>query len=186
MWAAQHYTVKKPRTFISSGGLGTMGFGFPAALGAQVALPDARVVAILGDGGFQMVACEMATAMQYGLPVKVLLLNNFFLGMVRQWQDLFWNKQYLNTDLAVNPDFVLLAEAYGAKGVAIENPGRLKKDLKAALAMPGPVVIDCHVSKEENVFPMVPAGGGLGDMIFSGDPNGKPGGSKRRKKAGAG
>ena len=186
MWAAQHYAVKKPRTFISSGGLGTMGFGFPAALGAQIALPGARVVAILGDGGFQMVACEMATAMQYGLPVKVFLLNNFFLGMVRQWQDLFWNKQYLNTDLAVNPDFVLLAEAYGAKGVVIKSPGRLKKDLKEALAIPGPVVIDCQVSKEENVFPMVPAGGGMGDMIFSGDPIGKSGGRKRRKKAAAG
>ena len=186
MWAAQYYAVKNPRTFISSGGLGTMGFGFPAALGAQVAKPDARVVALLGDGGFQMGAYEMATAMQYGLPVKVFILNNFFLGMVRQWQDLFWDRRYLFTDLAVNPDFVKLAEAYGAKGVLIERPERLKKDLKKALAIPGPVVIDCHVSKEENVFPMVPAGGAIREMIISGESVRKPGGTRHRKKAAVG
>jgi acetolactate synthase-1/2/3 large subunit len=186
MWAAQYYAVRKPRTFISSGGLGTMGFGFPAALGAQVAKPGARVVALIGDGGFQMGMCELATAMQYGLPVKVFILNNFFLGMVRQWQDLFWDKRYLYTDLAANPDFAKVAEAYGASGVVISQPERLEKDLKEALNMDGPVVIDCHVSKEENVFPMVPAGGAIREMIVSGDKIQKPGGSKRRKKVATG
>ena len=185
MWAAQYYAVKKPRTFISSGGLGTMGFGFPAALGAQVAKPDGQVVAILGDGGFQMAVYEMATAIQYGLPVKVFVLNNFFLGMVRQWQDLFWEKEYLNTDLAVNPDFVKLAEAYGATGLVIDKPAHLKAELEQALKMPGPVVIDCRVSKEENVFPMVPAGGGMGDMILSRTELKKTGGKRSRKKAAA-
>ncbi|MFQ5692351.1 MAG: biosynthetic-type acetolactate synthase large subunit [Nitrospinota bacterium] len=186
MWAAQYYAVRKPRTFISSGGLGTMGFGFPAALGAQVAHPDARVVALMGDGGFQMGAFELVTAVQYGLPVKVLVLNNFFLGMVRQWQDLFWDRRYLYTDLAVNPDFVKLAEAYGAKGMVIERPERLKRDLRKALKTPGPFVIDCRVSKEENVFPMVPAGGAIREMIISGEKKRKPGGRRGRKKAAAG
>jgi acetolactate synthase-1/2/3 large subunit len=163
-----------------------MGFGFPAALGAQVAKPGARVVALIGDGGFQMGMCELATAMQYGLPVKVFILNNFFLGMVRQWQDLFWDKRYLYTDLAANPDFAKVAEAYGASGVVISQPERLDKDLKEALNMDGPVVIDCHVSKEENVFPMVPAGGAIREMIVSGDKIQKPGGSKRRKKVATG
>ncbi|MFQ5912622.1 MAG: thiamine pyrophosphate-dependent enzyme, partial [Nitrospinota bacterium] len=186
MWAAQYYAVKKPRTFISSGGLGTMGFGFPAAMGAQVAKPHARVVALMGDGGFQMSAYELATTVQYDLPVKVLIINNFFLGMVRQWQDLFWDRRYLFTDLRVNPDFVKLAEAYGAKGVVIDRPERLEADLKEALEAPGPMVIDCHVSREENVFPMVPAGGAIREMIVSGEGLKKPGGSKRRKKVGAG
>lgn len=186
MWAAQYYTVRKPRTFISSGGLGTMGFGFPAALGAQVARPEARVVALIGDGGFQMGAFELATAVQYQLPVKVLILNNFFLGMVRQWQDLYWNRRYLYTDLAVNPDFVKLAEAYGATGRVIDRPERLTKDLQEALESPGVVVIDCHVSKEENVFPMVPAGGTIREMIVSGERVGRPGGSRRRQKVAVG
>ncbi len=175
MWAAQYFRVKKPRTFITSGGLGTMGFGFPAALGAQLAQPKTRVISLVGDGGFQMVAHELATAVQYKLPIKVLIMNNRFLGMVRQWQHLFRDRRYHFTDLSVNPDFVKLAECYGATGVAITDPDRLRPDLKRALSLPGPVVIDCHVSREENVYPMVPPGGAIRDMIFEDDQKGRKG-----------
>jgi len=159
MWAAQWYTHRHPRHFISSGGLGTMGFGFPAALGAQVACPDKIVFDIAGDGSFQMNIQELATAVRRKLPVKVAILNNGYLGMVRQWQELFFKKRYSSTLLADgNPDFVKLAEAYGARGIRVERPDQVRPALDDALATPGPVVLDFRINPEENVFPMVPAG----------------------------
>ncbi len=165
MWAAQHYLAKYPRHFISSGGLGTMGFGFPAAIGAQVACPDKLVIDIAGDGSFQMTLQELATAVQCNLPVKVCILNNMYLGMVRQWQELFWNKHYSHTCVDVQPDFVKLAEAYGAEGYRAEKPEELEEVLRAGLASDRPAVIDIRVKREANVFPMIPAGGSVHDMM---------------------
>jgi acetolactate synthase-1/2/3 large subunit len=165
MWAAQHYLSRHPRRFISSGGLGTMGFGFPAAIGAQVACPDALVVDIAGDGSFQMTLQELATAVQCNLPVKVCILNNMYLGMVRQWQELFWNKRYSNTCIECQPDFVKLAEAYGAEGYRATDPNELEDVLRTALATDRPAVIDIRVKQEANVFPMIPAGGSVHDMM---------------------
>jgi acetolactate synthase-1/2/3 large subunit len=165
MWAAQHYLCRHPRRFISSGGLGTMGFGFPAAIGAQVACPDALVVDIAGDGSFQMTLQELATAVQCNLPVKVCILNNMYLGMVRQWQELFWNKRYSNTCVECQPDFVKLAEAYGAEGYRATDPDELEEVLRTALATDRPAVIDIRVKREANVFPMIPAGGSVHDMM---------------------
>jgi acetolactate synthase-1/2/3 large subunit len=159
MWAAQWYTYTKPRTFISSGGLGTMGFGFPAAIGAQVACPDKVVVDIAGDGSFQMNIQELATAAHNRIPVKVALLNNGYLGMVRQWQELFFNRRYSCTVLSDgNPDFVKVAEAYGAKGIRVEHSDQVRPALDDALATPGPVILDFRIDPGENVYPMVPAG----------------------------
>ncbi len=165
MWAAQHYLSRHPRRFISSGGLGTMGFGFPAAIGAQVGCPDALVVDIAGDGSFQMTIQELATAVQHRLPVKVCLLNNQFLGMVRQWQELFWNKRYSNTCIECQPDFVKLAEAYGAEGYRATRFEDLEEVLRVALATDQPAVIDIRVRREANVYPMIPAGGTIHDMM---------------------
>jgi acetolactate synthase-1/2/3 large subunit len=165
MWAAQHYQAKYPRHFISSGGLGTMGFGFPAAIGAQVACPDKLVIDIAGDGSFQMTLQELATAVQFGLPVKVCILNNQYLGMVRQWQELFWNKHYSHTCIECQPDFVKLAEAYGAEGYRAEKPEELEEVLRAGLSSDRPAVIDIRVQREANVFPMIPAGGSVHDMM---------------------
>jgi acetolactate synthase-1/2/3 large subunit len=165
MWAAQHYLCKHPRRFISSGGLGTMGFGFPAAIGAQVACPDSLVIDIAGDGSFQMTLQELATAVQYGLPVKVCILNNQYLGMVRQWQELFWNKRYSATCVDCQPDFVKLADAYGAEGYRVTRPEELEEILRTAFATDRPAVIDIQVKREANVFPMIPAGGSVHDMM---------------------
>jgi acetolactate synthase-1/2/3 large subunit len=165
MWAAQHYLSRHPRRFISSGGLGTMGFGFPAAIGAQVACPDSLVIDIAGDGSFQMTLQELATAVQCNLPVKVCILNNQYLGMVRQWQELFWNKHYSNTCMEGQPDFVKLAEAYGAEGYRASKPEELEEVLRVALATDRPAVIDIRVQREANVFPMIPAGGSVHDMM---------------------
>jgi len=165
MWTAQYYQFKRPRSLITSGGLGTMGFGFPAALGAQVGHPDRLVIDIAGDGSFQMNIQELGTAVAYNLPVKVVILNNFCLGMVRQWQEFFQNKRYSGTLLEGNPDFVKIAEAYGAKGFRITDPGELTATLREALATPGPVVVDCRVDRNENVLPMVPANGPISEMI---------------------
>jgi acetolactate synthase-1/2/3 large subunit len=165
MWAAQHYLSRYPRRFISSAGLGTMGFGFPAAIGAQVALPDALVVDIAGDGSFQMTLQELATAVQYGLPVKVCIINNQYLGMVRQWQELFWNKRYSHTCMECQPDFVKLAEAYGAYGFRATKPEELEEVLRVGLACDGPAVIDIRVKREANVYPMIPSGGTVHDMM---------------------
>ncbi|MCM8817235.1 MAG: biosynthetic-type acetolactate synthase large subunit [Candidatus Omnitrophica bacterium] len=167
MWAAQYYKFKHPRTFISSGGLGTMGFGFPAAIGAQIARKDRMVIDIAGDGSIQMNIQELSTAVAEKIPVKVVILNNCHLGMVRQWQELFYKKRYAFTCLKnKQPDFVKLAEAYGAKGYRITKKEELKKILEKAFAYDdGPVFIDCIVEPEENVFPMVPAGASLKEMI---------------------
>jgi len=165
MWAAQYYPVKHPRHFISSGGLGTMGYGLPAAVGAQVARPDAQVVCISGDGSFQMNVQELGTAVNYGLPVKIIILNNMYLGMVRQWQELFWDKRYSNVCMACQPDFVKLAEAYGAHGYRIERLEEIEAILREALEVDGPAVVDCRIKREANVMPMVPAGASISDML---------------------
>ena len=166
MWVAQFYPFKRPRQLITSGGLGTMGFGLPAAIGAQVAFPQQPIVAVVGDGGFQMTNQELATAVQYELPVKILIMNNGYLGMVRQWQEMFYDRTYSEVDISVAPDFVKLAEAFGALGLRAERPDELHDVLAAALAHKGVVVIDVVVSKEENVFPIVPAGANSSDMIL--------------------
>ena len=165
MWVAQFYPFRRPRQLITSGGLGTMGFGLPAAMGAQLALPSQQVVAVVGDGGFQMTNQELATAVQYDLPVKVLIMNNGYLGMVRQWQEMFYDRTYSEVDISVAPDFVKLAEAYGAAGFRAERPAELREVMEAALNHKGVAVIDVVVAKEENVFPMVPAGASACEMI---------------------
>ena len=166
MWAAQFYTYRKPRTLLTSGGLGTMGYGFPAAIGAQFAFPDKLVVDIAGDGSIQMNIQELATAVSYQVPVKIVILNNGYLGMVRQWQELFYKKNYCATCLHTNPDFVALAKAYGAGGFLVERPEDLEATLKEAFAYPGPVIVDVRVEPEENVAPMVPAGAALSEMLL--------------------
>jgi acetolactate synthase-1/2/3 large subunit len=166
MWAAQFYTYRKPRTLLTSGGLGTMGYGFPAAIGAQFAFPDKLVVDIAGDGSIQMNIQELATAVSYKVPVKIVILNNGYLGMVRQWQELFYKKNYCATCLHTNPDFVALAKAYGAGGFLVERPEDLEATLKEAFAFPGPVIVDVRVEPEENVAPMVPAGAALSEMLL--------------------
>lgn len=165
MWTAQFYPFSRPRSLVTSGGLGTMGFGFPAAIGAQVGNPDRLVINIAGDGSFQMNIQELGTAVAHRIPVKVIILNNFYLGMVRQWQEFFFQKRYSATVLDSNPDFVKIAEAYGASGFRITRPEELAETLEKALYTPGPVVVDCHVDREENVLPMVPAGGSIAQMI---------------------
>jgi acetolactate synthase-1/2/3 large subunit len=165
MWAAQFYPLKRPRQWITSGGLGTMGFGLPSAIGAQLAMRDQSVIAVVGDGGFQMTNQELATAVQYDLPVKVVIMNNGYLGMVRQWQEMFYDRAYSEVDLSVSPDFVKLAEAYGALGIRATRPDELHDVLAAGLAHKGVAVIDVVVTKEENVFPIVPAGANSRDMI---------------------
>ncbi|MEE9260393.1 MAG: biosynthetic-type acetolactate synthase large subunit [Candidatus Scalindua sediminis] len=158
MWAAQFYTYTEPRSFLSSGGLGTMGFGFPAAIGAQLGCPDKIVIDIAGDGSFQMNIQELSTAVNYKLPVKVAILNNGYLGMVRQWQEMFHDKRYSHTRLDGNPDFVRVAEAYGAAGFLVEKKEDVRPVIEKAISINGPVVIDFRVEPEENVYPMIPAG----------------------------
>jgi acetolactate synthase-1/2/3 large subunit len=165
MWAAQYYQFIKPRTLLTSGGLGTMGYGFPAAMGAQVAFPNKLVIDIAGDGSFQMNSQELATIVQYQLPVKVAILNNGNLGMVRQWQEFFYGKRYASSSLeGLSPDFVKLAEAYGAIGLRATKPEEVVPTLKKAFSLPKPVVIDFVVDPEENVYPMVPTGEPLNQM----------------------
>ncbi len=166
MWTAQYYGFAKSRTLITSGGLGTMGFGLPAAIGAQIAKPEALVIDIAGDGSIQMNSQEIMTAVQYGLPVKVLILNNGYLGMVRQWQELFFDKQYSGTVMDFQPDFVKLAEAYGAEGYRITNKEELLSLLPKALASKKMAIIDVRVEPEENVYPMVPAGAAINEMLI--------------------
>lgn len=164
MWTTQYYNFTRPRSFISSGGLGTMGFGLPAAIGAQIACPEAVVFNIAGDGSIQMNIQELATAVNYNLPVKIAIINNGYLGMVRQWQEFFYNRRYSYTEL-VNPDFVKLAEAYGAVGIRVTEPKEVTGALKKAMAVKKPVVIDFVVEREENVLPMVPPGEALSKML---------------------
>lgn len=166
MWTAQHYQFLKPRTFLTSGGLGTMGYGFPAAIGAQAAFPDRHVIDIAGDGSIQMNIQELATVVQYRLPVKIAILNNNFLGMVRQWQELFYDKRYSSTCMQVQPDFVKLAEAYGAKGLRAKKPEDVEKVISEALAYDGPVIMEFIIDPEEGVYPMVPAGASISEMLL--------------------
>lgn len=167
MWAGQFYKYDQPHNFVTSGGLGTMGFGLPAALGAQIGRPGETVVAILGDGGIQMTSQELATIKDYDLPVKVVIVNNESLGMVRQWQEIIYEERYSESLLGGgrNPDFVLLAESYGIKGIRISQETEVKEALRAAFDYDGPVVIDARVTPNEKVFPMVPAGKGNDEMM---------------------
>jgi acetolactate synthase-1/2/3 large subunit len=165
MWAAQYYHFKKPRRWINSGGLGTMGFGLPAAMGAQVGCPDQLVCCISGDGSIQMNAQELATCAENAIPVKVFIMNNGYLGMVRQWQELFWDRRYSHVDMGSFPDFVKLAEAYGATGMRFESKHTLVEDMRRAIETPGPVVVDVRVTREENTYPMIAPGQAARDMV---------------------
>jgi acetolactate synthase-1/2/3 large subunit len=167
MWAAQFYHFTQPRTLLTSGGLGTMGYCLPSAIGAQVAFPNRLVIGIDGDGSFQMTSHELATAVQYQLPVKIVILNNGYLGMVKQWQELFYNKRYSHSYLGTIPDYVKLAEAYGAKGFRATKPHEVLPTLQTAFATPGPVVAEVTVDAEEKVYPMVPAGAALREMVLA-------------------
>ncbi len=166
MWTAQFYHFDQPRHFISSGGLGTMGFGFPAAIGAQLAFPDKLVIDVAGDGSIQMNIQELATAVENDLPVKIVILNNCFLGMVRQWQELFYDRRYACTRMNCAPDFVKLAEAYGARGLRATEPEQVRPTLEKGLAMDGVVIMEFKVEPEENVYPMVPAGAPITEMLL--------------------
>jgi acetolactate synthase I/II/III large subunit len=165
MWTAQYYHFAKPRRWINSGGLGTMGFGLPAAMGAKVGCPDQTVVCVAGDGSVQMNMQELATCSQEGIAVKVFIMNNGYLGMVRQWQELFWDKRYSQVDMGQWPDFVKVAEAYGATGLRFEDKTTLVEDMKHAIATEGPVLVDVRVTREENTYPMIPAGKAARDMV---------------------
>ena len=165
MWTAQYYHFPKPRRWINSGGLGTMGFGLPAAMGAKVGCPDQTVVCIAGDGSVQMNMQELATCSQEGIAIKVFIMNNGYLGMVRQWQELFWDKRYSQVDMGQWPDFVKLAEAYGATGIRLDDKHSLVDDMKQAIATEGPVLVDVRVTREENTYPMIPAGQPARNMV---------------------
>jgi acetolactate synthase I/II/III large subunit len=165
MWTAQYYHFSRPRRWINSGGLGTMGFGLPAAMGAKVGCPDQSVVCVAGDGSVQMNMQELATCSQEGIAIKVFIMNNGYLGMVRQWQELFWDKRYSQVDMGQWPDFVKVAEAYGATGLRFEDKHTLVSDMKEALATDGPVLVDVRVTREENTYPMIPAGKPARDMV---------------------
>jgi acetolactate synthase-1/2/3 large subunit len=165
MWAAQYFHFPKPRRWINSGGLGTMGFGLPAAMGAQVGCPDSLVCCIAGDGSVQMNAQELATCAEEGIPIKVFIMNNGYLGMVRQWQELFWDRRYSQVHMGSFPDFVKLAEAYGATGMRCEDKTTLVADMRRAIETEGPVVVDVRVTQEENTYPMIPAGQAARDMV---------------------
>ncbi|MFN3921684.1 MAG: thiamine pyrophosphate-dependent enzyme, partial [Caldimicrobium sp.] len=166
MWAAQFYKFKYPRTLITSGGLGTMGFGFPASIGAQMGNPNKLVIDIAGDGSIQMNIQELATAMDQRLPIKIIILNNGYLGMVRQWQELFYERRYSAVKFATLPDFVKVAEAYGAVGIRITKPQEVEETLKKVLSLDKLVILDVIIAPEEGVFPMVPAGKATTEMIL--------------------
>jgi acetolactate synthase I/II/III large subunit len=165
MWCAQYYHFSKPRRWINSGGLGTMGFGLPSAIGAKVARPDEDVVCLAGDGSLIMTCQELATAVNENVPVKVFLMNNGHYGMVRQWQELFWDKRYSAVEMGASPDWVKLADAFGALGMRVTDKGELPEAMKTALEAEGPVLVDVHVTKEENCYPMIPAGQAARDMV---------------------
>jgi acetolactate synthase I/II/III large subunit len=165
MWTAQRFPFERPRRWINSGGLGTMGFGLPAAMGAQVGCPDDTVVCIAGDGSVQMNTQELATCAEEKIPIKVFIMNNGYLGMVRQWQELFWDKRYSQVDMGQYPDFVKLAEAYGATGIRLTDKTTLVPDMRAALATDGPVLVDVRVTREENTYPMIAPGQAARDMV---------------------
>jgi acetolactate synthase I/II/III large subunit len=182
MWAAQYFKGKKPRTFITSGGLGTMGFGFPAALGAQRAYPDKLVMCITSEGSFQMNLQELATAAIYKLPVKIVMLNNGFHGMVRQWQDLFYEGRYASSDLGKIPDFIKLADAYGIPGWRADKPAEVESVIREALKHKGPALMDFQIYPFENCYPMIPAGGAQHEMVLE-DPPGLKTGTVKKKTA---
>jgi acetolactate synthase I/II/III large subunit len=165
MWAAQYFHFTQPRRWINSGGLGTMGFGLPAAIGAAVACPELPSVLLTGDGSFQMNIQELATARQFDVPVKCVIMDNGYLGMVRQWQELFWDRRYSNVDMGLWPDWIKLADAYGATGVLLTDKTTLVDDLRAAIATPGPVVVDVKVTREENTYPMIAPGAAAREMV---------------------
>jgi acetolactate synthase I/II/III large subunit len=165
MWAAQYFRMKYPHRWVTSGGLGTMGFGFPAAIGAQLASKEATVVSLTGDGGFQMTFQELAVVKEMNLPVKVVIFNNYSLGMVRQWQQLFYQERYSHSLIPVQPDFVKLADAFGIKGYRITNPCEAESILQEALLSDEPVVVDCLVKRDENVYPMIAPGKGIHEMV---------------------
>ena len=168
MWAAQHYGFNRPNRWLTSGGLGTMGYGLPAGIGAQVAKPDEKVVIFSGDSSIQMCSQEFSTAFQYNLPVVVVILNNGFMGMVRQWQEMFYESRYSHSYFDSLPDFVKLAEAYGGVGIRVDRVDELDAALEKALNIDDRfVIVDVAISKEENVFPMVPAGAALNEMVLS-------------------
>ncbi len=166
MWAAQYYKFNKPRSWVTSGGLGTMGFGFPSAIGAQMANPDRLVVSINGDGGMQMCAQELAICAINNIPVKVVIINNQVLGMVRQWQELIYENRYSHIDLSGSPDFVKLAEAYGVKGFRATNKEEARAVWQEAMNHPGPAVVEFVVRKDENVYPMVTQGSTIDQMLM--------------------
>jgi acetolactate synthase I/II/III large subunit len=167
MWTAQFFQFNKPRTLLTSGGLGTMGYGLPAAMGAQAAFPGRQVITICGDGGVQMNIQELATLVQNKLPVKIVILNNNFLGMVRQWQELFFDKRYSSTCMELPIDFVKLADAYGAKGFSTAKPSDVEKIIKQGFKEKGPVIMEFKIAREEKVLPMVPAGAALNEMVLN-------------------
>jgi acetolactate synthase-1/2/3 large subunit len=165
MWAAQYYDFPAPRRWINSGGLGTMGFGLPAAMGAAVGCPEQLVCGLVGDGSVQMNAQELSTCAQNGIPVKIFIMNNGYLGMVRQWQELFWDGKYSHVDMGEFPDFVKLAEAHGVTGMRFADKHTLVEDMKRAIATDGPVLVDVRVTREENTYPMIPAGSAAREMV---------------------
>jgi acetolactate synthase-1/2/3 large subunit len=165
MWAAQYYGFDKPRRWINSGGLGTMGFGLPSAIGAKVACPDEQVVCLAGDGSLIMNVQELATCVTENVPVKIFLMNNGYMGMVRQWQELFWDRRYSSVEMGASPDWVKLAEAFGAKGMRCEDSADLEEQMVAALEHDGPVLLDVRVAQEENCYPMIPPGSAARDMV---------------------
>jgi acetolactate synthase-1/2/3 large subunit len=173
MWAAQYYNFSKPRRWINSGGLGTMGFGLPAAIGAKVGMPDEQVVCLAGDGSLIMNVQEFATAVRHEIPVKVFLMNNGYFGMVLQWQELFWEERYSSVEMGPSPDWSKLAEAFGATGMRVDDQAEVEGAMRDALAAEGPVLLDVAVSQKENCYPMIPAGAAARDMVGGPAPAGK-------------
>ena len=171
MWAAQHYKFNKPNRWMTSGGLGTMGYGLPAAVGVQIAHPEKLVIDIAGEASVLMTMQEMSTAVQYNLPIKIFILNNQYMGMVRQWQELLHEKNYSESYTEALPDFIKMAEAYGCKGIKAEKPDELDEKIKEMVEFDGPVIFDCHVDPNENCFPMIPSGKPHNQMILG--PNDK-------------
>ena len=166
MWAAQYLGFEEPNRWMTSGGLGTMGYGFPAAIGAQIAHPNALVIDVAGEASIQMNIQELSTVMQYGLPVKIFILNNEYMGMVRQWQELNHDGRYSNSYSESLPDFVKLAESYGASGLLVEDPAELDATILKMIEIDGPVIVDCRVEKLANCFPMIPSGAAHNEMIM--------------------